>query len=352
MLKVTHRTVAPFAAGALLALCTPAIAMTAESEAAFEAEISHAKSKMMGHSARALEHARRAAKAAAGETARAKKAKLTARWLEAEALMRLNRAGEASQIIDKAVAETAESFSGSKLHADLLRSQGSLNARRGKFGAALFSFEEAKNAYAALGEDRSRAMALQNIGSVYSAARDFEQALNFFRQANDIFPSDPALSLAAHNNMGNALKGLGRYEEAASHFGKAIEAAKARKSPSLEARILTNIASVQALGGSTTEAEKTAATAIGLAKEHAPGWARFVEGVFAQIALSRGDLDEAKSHIERAFTGEDPAKTGAHFREFHEAAVEIFTLSDEPANADLHRGALDRLDAKVAKLGD
>lgn len=351
MLKVAHRTVAPIVAAALFALCTPAMAMNAEAEATFEAEIGQAKSNMMGHSARALDHARNAAKVAAGETPKAKKAKLTAQWLEAEALMRLNRAGEASPIIDKAVTETAYSFGGSKLHADLLRSQGSLNARDGKFTVALASFEKAQEVYAELGEDRSRAMALQNIGSVYSAARDFERALTYYEQASEVFQNDPALSLAAHNNMGNALKGLGRFDEAAIQFEKALEAAKSKKSLLLEARILTNVASAQALGGKTAEAEKTAAMAMAIAKEHAPGWGRFVDGVLAQVELSRGDLEKAKSHIGRAFAGEDMAKTAAQFREFHQTGAEIFSQLGDKANADVHRAALDRLNAQVAKLG-
>lgn len=350
MLKSVHRTVAPIAAAALFALSSPAMALSAEAEVAFDAEIAHARSNMMANSARALDHARTAAKVAVGESAKAKKARLTAQWLEVEALMRLNRAADAFGIVESAIEETARNFSGSKLHADLVKSKASLNARKGAFAEALPGFLEAQRLYAELGEDRSRAMVLQNIGSVYSAARDFERALDHYERAEAVFPGDPALSLAAYNNMGNALKGLGRYEEAAISFAKALDAARAKPSPLLEARILTNIASAQVLDGNVTQGEQTARKAMAIAIEHAPDWTRFIDGVLAQAEFSRGRLDEAKARIAAAFEGEDLAGTGAHFREFHETAIQIYASAGDNDEAARHRKALERLDAQVARL--
>ncbi len=350
MLKGNHRTVASIAAGAFLLIGTPAMALSSSAEAAFEAEISEAKTKMMAHSSTALEHARKARKLASGESRKAKKAQLTAQWLEAEALMRMNNAEAAAPIIDAAMGEAKLAFAGSKLHADLLRSQANLNARQGAFAEALPFFKKASALYEKLGDARSQAIVLQNIGSLYSKARMFDMALGFYQKAGEAFPADPGLALSAHNNTGNALKGLGRYEEAEEAFAKALEAAKAKKSPLLEARILTNIASAQALAGKTDEAEKTAASAMSLANEHAPNWARFVHGVIAQIELDREELDKAEEHLSKAFEGQDLTKTAAHFREFHEVAKSVFLKRNEAYTAKLHQDALARLDKGVAKL--
>jgi len=350
MLKSLYNALAPVTAAALIAIASPALALSAAEEAAFEAEIGEAKSKMMAHSATALKHARKASTLALGESVKAKKARLTAQWLEAEALLRLNRSGDAIAIIDKAIAEAETAFSGSKLHADLLRSQGSLNARGGAFSVALPSFLKAQELYADLGEARSQAIVLLNIGSLYSGAREFEQSIAYFRKGRDAFPKDPGLALSAHNNIGNALKGLGRYQEAETAFSKALEFAKQKSSPMLEARILTNIASTQVMGGDAVKAETTATTAMEIAQEHAPTWARFIDGVLAQIELSKGNLAKAETHLERAFDGEDLAKTAAHFREFHETAAECFSRSGNEQQAAAHRAALDRLNRQVAKL--
>jgi tetratricopeptide (TPR) repeat protein len=350
MLKAHFSKVTLIAAATVCTLSAPAMALSGVAEAEFEAEISEARAKMMGHSAAALEHARNANKIARGESTKAQKARLTARWLEAEALMRLNRSGEASPIIEGALSETAGSFNGSKLHADLLRSHGSLQARQGNFTAALPAFDKAQELYKALGENRSRSIVLLSVGSVYSGARNFDRALSVFQEAKETFPDDPALSLSAHNNSGNALKGLGRYTEAETEFTLALEVAQAKNSPLLNARILTNIAAVQVMDGRTQAAEATAHKAMELAREHGPNWARFVDGVLAQVELNKGDLDRAQAHIEQTFEGEDLEATAAHFRDFHESAVQIYERAGQTAQSKLHLTALQRLDAQVAQL--
>ncbi|MEM7700755.1 MAG: tetratricopeptide repeat protein [Pseudomonadota bacterium] len=338
------------AAAALLVTTSPALALSSAEAEAFEAEISLAKSNMMGQSATALKHARKARSLVASESVKAEKARLTAKWLEAEALMRMNRAGDAAPILGEAVAETAKRFKGTKLHADLLRSQGSLHARSGEFAAALPAFKMAQSYYAELGEARSQAIVLLNIGSLYSGARDFEAALGYFQKGHEAFPDDPSLGLSAHNNIGNALKGLGRYDEAEIAFAKALSIAKQKPSAMLEARILTNIASAQTLGGKVQEAEETAKEAMAIAKEHAPDWARFIDGVLAQIELSKGNMDEAETLLDRAFKDEDLSKTAAHFREFHETAVQLYSALGQEAQLQKHSAALERLNAQVASL--
>ncbi|MEM1052036.1 MAG: hypothetical protein AAGI28_08070 [Pseudomonadota bacterium] len=350
MLKSNFHKLAPVMAAALLVIGSPAAALSGAEEAAFEAEIGEARSKMMSHSAAALKHARNATQIARGENTKAQKARLTARWLEAEALMRLNRANEASPIIKSALRETSASFEGSKLHADLLRSHGSLQARAGAFAEALSNFTDAEKLYQDIGEDRSRAIVLLSIGSLYSGARDFEKALGHFTAAAQAFPNDPALSLSIHNNSGNALKGLGRYSDAEREFTSALSTQKAKSSPILKARILTNIASTQVMDRRTVEAEATAQEAMAIAQEHAPGWARFIDGVLAQIELRKGNLDIAQAYIERAFDGEDLATTASHFREFHETAVVIYERAGRSAHTESHQAALERLDSQIAKL--
>jgi tetratricopeptide (TPR) repeat protein len=226
MLKSHFEKLTSVAIAALLVTGAPASALSGAEAAAFESEIGEARTKMMGQSAAALEHARNARKIARGETSEAKLARLTASYLEAEALLRLNRSGEASPILQSTLTEAEGSFEGSKLHADLLRSSASLQARMGQFADALPLFRKAQATYKELGEDRSRAIVLMNIGSLYSGARQFEDALAYFEQGHQAFPEDADFALSVHNNSGNALKGLGRYAEAESAFGRARNTAR------------------------------------------------------------------------------------------------------------------------------
>ncbi|QUL38703.1 EAL domain-containing protein [Erythrobacter sp. JK5] len=338
------------AAAFSLGFATPAFASGAGPVDAFDTAIAEAKSLMMADSASALALARDAKRQVKGNSADARKNRLTAQWLEGEALMRLNRADEAGTIIEAALKETARSFPDDKLHADLLRSQASFKAGAGEYGQALDSFLSAHNRYKALGEDRSRAIVLQNIGSLYSDARDYERVLRYYRQANEAYPEDNALALSAHNNTANALKELDRLDEAEAEFRSAFNVAAGMESPLLEARILTNIASTQYLKGDYAAAEDTVRRGLRIAYQGAPEWRPFLYGVLAQIDLARGNLARAQQHISQTFAGENLTQTSPFFRDFHDTAYKIYSARGEYKLAAEHLAAFHRIDGQARDL--
>ncbi|MEM1052037.1 MAG: EAL domain-containing protein, partial [Pseudomonadota bacterium] len=342
-----HWALAGMSAMALLA--SPTLANEATPDE-FEAAIGQAKSMMMADSAAALESARKAESLVSGDSEEAQTARLTAQWLKGEALMRLNRADEAAQTIRGAIKEITANFPGSKLHADLLRSEASLKVSQGDYGEALSCFLEAHELYEALGEDRSRAIVLQNIGSLYSDARDYERVLRYYKQAKGAFPEDKALSLSAHNNTGNALKELGRYKEAEAEFQNALSVASQMDSPLLEARILTNIASAQYLAGELDTAEQSIQRGLNIASSNAPEWLTFLFGVRGQIALARGDAAMARTYLARTFADEELSKTSPNFRDFHETAYEAYSDSENYKLAVQHLAAFNRIDGEAAKI--
>ncbi|QUL38980.1 tetratricopeptide repeat protein [Erythrobacter sp. JK5] len=337
-------------AGVLLAIASPALAGGEVQPQGFEAAIGRAKSLMMADSAAALELARQAKSLVRNENGAAAKDRLTAQWLEGEALMRLNRGDEAASAIESALALASKEFQEDKIHADLLRSAASLKARAGKFGEARSFFSMAYDRYERLGDGRSQAIVLQNIGSLYSHARDFEQVLHHYRKAEEVYSGDVALSLSAHNNIGNALKELGRFEEAEAEMTAALTLAGKMGSPMLEARILTNLASTQYLRGADQEAEQTANRAMAIADEHAADWTPFIHGVLAQIKLGQDNLDDAANHIALTFANQTLNQTNALFRDFHITASEIFARTGNAELAAMHAAALERIDGKAKEL--
>ena len=338
------------AAALLSGAAMPAHALDEAAQAQYDEKVAGAKAAMMANTAEALQLAQEASALASDDTVIARKARLTAQWLEAEALMRLNRASDAETLIGNALAETARHFPDDKLHADLLRTQASLKANLGSYGDALSAFLQAHDRYQELGEARSRAIVLQNIGSLYSDARDYERVLRYYRQANEAYPEDPALSLSAHNNVGNALKELGRLEEAEQEFRRALEVAQQMDSPLLEARILTNIASTQQLSGQTAQANATIGEGLNIARAEAPEWLPFLYGVRSQINLADGRIANAKSDVARTFQGQDLDATSPYFRDFHEAAYQIYRRSNDAAAALPHLAAFYRLDGQAREL--
>ncbi|RJY09878.1 EAL domain-containing protein [Aurantiacibacter aquimixticola] len=334
---------------AIMASVTPAAAQV-EMLPAHEEQLDAAKAAMMGDSAEALRLAREVKIAASDDTVEAHRARLSAQWLEGEALIRLNRVDEAQAIIEQAIAEASDAFANDQLYADLLRSQASLMAHRGEYGLALSAFLEAHDRYQQLGETRSQAIVLQNIGSLYSDARDYERVMRYYRQATEAHTDDPALALSAHNNVGNALKELGRLGEAETEFGRALYVAKDMGSPTLEARILTNIASTQYNREQYGEAMTTVERGLRIAAADAPEWLPFLYGVRGQIHLATGQTQRARADISRTFTGQDIESSSPYFRDFHQTAYQIFSRTGDNELALRHLSAFHRIDGQARDL--
>ena len=210
----------------------------------------------------------------------------TGQWLEGEALIRLNRAKEARKVITGALTVAVQHQPASKLHADLLKASAAIANETGDLQLALTSLHQAHRIFGKLGERRSQAIVYQNIGSLYSEARDYQRVLYYYDLANETYGEDPSLALAAHNNRGNAFKEMGRLAEAPREFRTALAIAHKIESPLLEARIITNIASTQYLNGDLSAAETTAISGLSLAAGDAAEWRPFLWGIRAQIAYA------------------------------------------------------------------
>ena len=332
-----------------------AVAQAQQAEVAqsgFAAEVAAARAAMMADPEAALQHARTAVGlAAANADAHAGLIEqATGAWLEAEALMRVNRPQEARPAIDRGLAIAVEHARDTKLHADLLKARAALSLVTGDIALAHADLLAAREIFRTLGETRSHAIVLQNLGSLYSQARDFERALAYFEESRQVHGSDPALNLAAHNNRGNALKELGRFDEAEREFGLALDAARTMESELLEARILSNLASAQTLRGNFEQAEMTVQLGLAIAQRAATGWEPYLWGVRAQIALGRHDLPTARSYIERTFAGVELDSSTMPYREFHETARQIYSDLGDAANASRHTTAFHRLDDQGRRI--
>jgi len=330
-------------------------AAAAEGEvwAAHDAAIEQANAAMLGDPGAALEHARDAASVIRRVPASEEKSSAiaTSYWMQAEALTRMNRSSEALPLIEEALPLAAENGAGDKLDADLKMALGRASRVAGDIQLALTSLQEAHDIYAELGETRSQAIALQNIGSIYNDARDYDRVLEYYDRAVETHSGDASLDLSAHNNRANALKELGRYDEAIEHFRQALEIGAAFESPLLDTRILTNIASAQRLAGDYEAAEATADQALALAEApSAAAWAPFVWGVKAQIAHAQGDLARAARYVETVFEDTALTETPAPFRDFHQVAYEIARDLGREGEALEHHEAFKRLDDQGRNL--
>lgn len=313
----------------------------------FEAEIGATKAAMMARPEDALSHARRAESLLGGSSARVGDPRgATVLWLQGEALTRLKRANEALPLLNRALDTAERTAPNSKLLGDVLKSRGRASASLGRVQSALSDYQSAFHIYQRANEQRSEALALQEIGSLYLDAGDYDHVLAYYRQAAEVFSADPQLNLSAHNNLGFALKDLGRLPEAEVEFRRADEAAKTLGSSLLQAQILTNLSYTQALEKRPGVARATAAQGLELANRDPEARIErpFLLGVLAKIEGDEGDWKSAADLLSQTFAGVDLTTSPMDYRDFHAIAAQVYEATGDRARALAHLKAFKRLD--------
>lgn len=333
---------------ALVLASGDALAQGAPRIAPFNEAIAASKSRMMRDPAAALEFATNAVDLA---PAQASLETATAKWLQGEALIRMNRPSDARPIIDEALALAERLGPDTKLYGDLLFAKAGCALANGDYATALSSLQTAHDAFLKLGESRARSMALQDIASIYTDARDYPRALHYYEQAGEAYAGDPAIDLTRLNNIGLAYRDMAQYRRAEEGFRSALKIAQEMGSSLLEERILSNIASVQLMAGRTDAAEATVKQGLAVSRpDKAVGWEPFLWGIRAQIEFKRGNAERAAQLIARTFRDQDLSKTVMQFREFHSAAHAIYAATGDNARALQHLTAFKRLDDEARDI--
>ena len=339
---------------ALLYLCSqPTFAWAASSDTgAFDKAIAAAKADMMADPTAALRQSEKAL-ALTGKFSGTEQqiARATALWLKIEANIGLNRLDAAQQSLAEAIALVKGAAPETKLHGDLMRSQGAVDGIVGKASEALTSYLEAHRIFRKAGEKRSEAMALQDIGQIYWEAGDYERMLSYVDQAQEIYNDDPGIALSGNNNRGEAYRALRRWADAEKAYAAALANTRALESPMLEMRVLSNLAQVQIEMGQLGKATKNIALAERLGRNpEARDWLPFVYGVQAMIAIKQGRDAQGAALLERMFAGTDLERTDLSYRELHKVAADFYARLGQPEIALRHLQAFQRLDGEVRNL--
>jgi signal transduction histidine kinase/BarA-like signal transduction histidine kinase len=340
----------PFFACALLLSAAPAAASTPE----FERQVAKVRAIIMENPERAASEAQ-ALRRMAANTADAGSRKIdqaVADRLEAEALLSLNRPAAAMQAIERGLAGISgvRSRRSVTLRGELLLARGGVAELVGRVADALRDNQQAYNLLGASGDKRGQAIALLNIGALYSEAGDYVTAIRYYDEAVEAYSADPRLLLSAANNRGNALFELKRYGQAERAHQDALKIARQLGNPLMEVRILQNLASTQAEARKFDEADRTLARAFWISRSGpAVAWRPALSGVAARIALRRNDLVGAEARIRETF-GENQPTVAMPLRDFHHTAYEIYRRRGDPAKALEHLEAFKTLDDEARSL--
>ena len=324
-----------------------------EFPASIQREIKAAKDSMMSDQAEALRHAAAIdglARKLPDERQRGL-ALATARWLAAEAHLRNDEPGKAEPLLTDGLRLVHSIPEPIKLRGDLLMSQGALFMTRDQAVQALDSYQNAYRVFGEVKEPRSQAIALQNIGSLYSVAKDDARAEQYYRQAAELYDGDPVLSLSLHNSRGNVLVTLDRNAEAVKEYGSAIAISRQMNKPVLEAWMLSNLARAQISLKQFDAADRSVARGFELIRgADADVLRRHMLSTAAELASQRGDTDRAVRLIRQAFAGIDLEHSRVEFRNDHFYAYGIFTRIGDTRSALAHLEALKRLNDEASKV--
>ena len=332
---------------AVLLVAAPLAATAAAPPSPIDARLDAAKAAMMGDPQAALTLSTQALDLAKAEKGPGRAEEIaSAQWLQGEALLRLNRSNEAVPVIAAGLAVVAAQAPNTKLHGDLLMTQAALEAEQGQVQNALRDYQAAYRIFVKAGQARSQAVALQNIGSIYQDAHDYEKVLHYYAQSAEIYPADPLLRLSAANNIGNALMSGEQFDRAVVEFERARKIAREMDRPQLEARILGNLALAEAQSGrlDAAKAHIDAAGTLVRALPNAQEARRSLSGASAQVELARGHPRAAIQLLAPLFEGVDFKTTGPSYRDLHQAAYKAYQQLGDTRQALAHLEAFKRLD--------
>ncbi len=326
---------------------SPQAAAAPAADTPIDARLAAAKAAMMGDPQTALTLSGQALDLAkASRDARRAEQIASAQWLQGEALLRLNRADEAVPVIAAGLAVVVAQAPNTKLHGDLLMTRAALEAEKGQVQIALRDYQAAYRIFGKAGQARSQAVALQNIGSIYQDAHDYEKVLHYYAQSAEAYPADPLLQLSAANNIGNALMSGEQFARAVTEFERARKIAHQMGSPQLEARIVANLAIAEAHRGRAEPAKALIDTAENLLRplpDAKDAW-RSVRKASAQVELARGNPRGALQQLAPLFAGENLKTTGLDFLELHATAYKAYEQLGDTRLALAHLEAFKRLD--------
>ncbi len=234
---------------------------------------------------------------------------------------------------------------------DILMTRGSIHGAQNDPAGALKDYQDAYGIFRAIRNDRSQAISLLLIATLFSDAKDSDGALKYLRQALDIYRGDPALLIALRNGRAAALQEMGRLDEAYHQFKLAMYAANQIHSPISRVRLLVNLARNRLKANKAGEADRAIKEAMALsATGDAASWRPQVLAVAAQAALQRGDLPGAAGLIDRSFAGVDLRTTTLSLREPHETAYTIYRRMGRADLALAHLAAMKRIDDDATRL--
>jgi len=328
---------------ALLFVALPMSTNADDAAVTADALLTQAQSTLVAAPETGRDLARRAAEIEEASAEPRTEVLLRAAWLEGEALFRLRQLEQADKVVEKYLAIAGDERS--ELVGKLLITRARIARATGNNSIALDSFQRAHVLFSDLGIPRYEAISLQGLSTLYMNAKRFDRSIEYDERAAAIQPDSPSLQVVSLNNRANALRKLGRYDEARELFQTALALDYAATNPTFAVRLQTNLSSLELAAENWAEVRSNIIRAQTIAEQLTPDQRpHMLAAIRARVALRDGDRRRAEETLDRAFQNIDLTTTPEDDLEAHALAVEIYEALGEPEKALAHLKAFKRLE--------
>jgi diguanylate cyclase (GGDEF)-like protein len=216
---------------------------------------------------------------------------------------------------------------------DALLTRGSMNYDAGDMAGAMTSYLSAMSRFQKVDNDRSQSIALQYLAQVYKEAADYNRADHYFREAAEVYSSDPTLNFSLLDNRALTFATSGRSDAALRISYKALQIARSLNTWKFEHHVLVNMVLYQVSLGKIAEAEATLSRAKRLAAANGASMSDTMVEAMAEVAFAKKDYQLAKILLERSISWPASARSkNATFQDF-DLAYRVYKAVREPGKA-------------------
>lgn len=222
---------------------------------------------------------------------------------------------------------------------------------QGEFGVALEYYQKAYEVYLAAEQAESQGIVLGQIANTYLIAHQYERAIAFIRRAQEVDSGVVQSNMARHNNLGEALHAVGRYEEAIIEYGKAYELARNEKLNNMQQLVLGNLGDLELSRGNYAAAYEWVEKALVIAPAQGidPNFINAL-GVRAELDRLTGRVDQAESAIKKIIEIIGMNSAEPRYFSVYETAYKLYRELGDYEQAFAHLAAFKRLDDMAKNL--
>ena len=178
---------------------------------------------------------------------------------------------------------------------------------------AIEYFQQALPLLRAIGNRRAEANTLSNLGYAFTLRNDLKKAIEIYSQAHSLQQAsgDRRGEGATLNYLGTAWAALGEQTSALDSLSQSLQLRRATRDRRGEALTLGNLGMVYTLLGETEKAIETETQALEIFREVGDRQyqAKMFQGL-ARAELDRGNLAQARRHVEAALTLVETVRAG------------------------------------------